>query len=223
MTAVEPIRLLAIVAPCERPAVELGARLAGSYLAQAGAMPPRPIAVTFGESVSSKGPAAPDAVIASLMTELGETLPLPDASARWTSHLGALRAHGAPVFLCTVFRHVTGRGSSPADETLEAIRRLNLLAIELSHRHGVGVIDIDRAMAHFGARTLRSDFRLAGRGAEVVAGHAIAHALLGYGIDELGDPVLQDKARGMLGGLERVIELLQRLAPPRAETAAPHG
>lgn len=224
MTAAQPVRILAIVDTCERPAVELGARLLDGYLARAGAEPLRPIAVTFAGIGEHAGATTPDIVIASLMTELDDPHASARAPARWATHLGTLRAHGAPVFLCTIFRHVTGRGSDlRADETLAAIRRLNLLAVELSHAHAAGVIDIDRSMAHFGARTLRSDFRLTGRGAEVVAGHAIAHALLGYGIDALGDPVTQDKARGLLGGLERVIELLQRLAPPRAGTTAPHG
>jgi hypothetical protein len=64
-------------------------------------------------------------------------------------------------------------------------------------------------MAHFGARMLDTDYLLSGDRAAGAAGHAMASAILASGLDDLIDPILQEKARAILGGLETIPELLR--------------
>ena len=93
---------------------------------------------------------------------------------------------------------------------LERIRRLNRLAAELSRETGAYVADIDRAFAHIGARTLRSDYRLQGRLAAEVGGHAIAWTLLSGPLDDWIEPEIQQAARTFLGGLQQIDALVNR-------------
>jgi hypothetical protein len=145
--------------------------------------------------------------------------PFANTETRWRNYLNTLLATGAPVFICTVFRHIPGRsGSGVPAPILERIRRLNRLVIQLSHDLGVGVIDIDRALAHAGAQKLQTDYRLSGELAAEFVGHVVALTLLSCGFDEVVDPELQEKARHALGGLH---DLIARRLSGRAEYCPP--
>src|SRR6185295_260721 len=76
----------------------------------------------------------PHAILLSLLRDADKTdAPYAETEARWRAEMAAVtQAGGAPVFLCTVFRHVANaRVSRSAAQVLERIRRLNLLAVEL--------------------------------------------------------------------------------------------
>ena len=83
-------------------------------------------------------------------------------------------------------------------------RRLNLLAIEVSHRCGVFVVDIDKIFAHVGARQIETDFRLAGRKAAETAGYAIVAAILAGGLDNAAPPQVQEMAIELHGPLSDI-------------------
>ncbi len=92
----------------------------------------------------------------------------------------------------------------------ERIRRLNLFALELSHDTGVGIIDIDRALTHIGARQLGADYRLAGRIAAEVAAHTIVGSILLAGLDDAAAPEVLHGAAQFQGALWQIGTLLQR-------------
>jgi hypothetical protein len=133
-----------------------------------------------------------------------------------------LQATGAPVFVVNVFRHVAGRaGDGSPSPVLERIRRLDLMAVRLSRELGIGVVDIDRAFAHIGARALGSDYRMSGVLAAEVAGHTLAWSLLSFGLDDALDPELQEKARAALGPLSDINAIVgRRLSARRARAAS---
>ena len=99
------------------------------------------------------------------------------------------------IVLCTVLRCVVANGDR--DELmgpLERIRRLNLLAINLSHDLGVAIADIDQMLAHVGARRARTDCRLGGAAAPEIAAYAIVRRLLTLGVDSLIPPAIAERA-----------------------------
>jgi hypothetical protein len=117
---------------------------------------------------------------------------------RWQATLADLTSRPqAPVFLCTLFRQVAQ--DAPADVTIERIRRLDLMLVELSHATGAFVIDLDRALAHIGGRVLGADYRLASPAAVSAAAHAIAATLLAAGLDNLVPLAAIDRAKAALG------------------------
>lgn len=214
----------AVVAESERPALLAAAeQLQESLLAASGDA--WKVAVEFSSSLAAvadvAGRDAPAIVVASLLPDLArDHEPLAATEARWRNGLAALAANGsAAVFLCTIFRRPDAAASeiespsaaglarlSAANETpalraavLERIRRLNLLAIALSHATGAGVIDIDRLFAHLGARALGTNHRLTGSLAAEVAAYAIVSSILGFGLDDLIVPEVQEQARRFQG------------------------
>ena len=149
-----------------------------------------------------------------------------ETKSRWRSYLGRLQATGRPVFVRTVFRHVRDRaGEAGATQLLERIRRLNRMAVELSHELGVGVIEIDRAFAHIGGRALESDYLLMGPLAAEVSGHTTVWSLLSFGLDDTIDPRLQEMAKTLLGGLNRIDAFVSRrlAARPFASEIMPNA
>jgi hypothetical protein len=205
------IPLIAAVDPRERPAMTAGAQLLAEALTAAS-----------GEGWQVRlrlvGPRAPpngdgEVVIASLLPEIeraGEPIELTEA--RWRGRLSDFSAWASAVAVCTVFR-VVSDGPAPGrpGDTLERIRRLDLMAVRLSHELGVGVIDIDRSLAYLGARQLQTDYRLGGgRAVAEVAGQAVAWTLLSISLDAFVAPELQTKAKAVLGDLRRIEALLNR-------------
>ena len=186
MTAGAGLRLRAFVGPTEAPAVEEAARqLTRSLQGPA-------VSVQFVASLSELGEhAGPAVAIASLLPEVGAAVQdWPAAEARLTSEYQALAQAGAQtLFLCTVLRHAPSDLGETATAALRlAIRRLDLLAVELSHATGLNIIDLDRALAHIGALTLRTDYRLAGVVAAETAGGVISATVLAAGLDDWTPP-----------------------------------
>jgi len=118
----------------------------------------------------------PAIYIVSLLAQLDTNEPVEQLRARLHAGLSNLVAHQTAVYLCTVFR-----GCEEDASKLERIRRLNLLAIDLSHDLDAGVIDFDRQFADIGARPLESSYRLEGRAACEIAAYVIVKALFATG------------------------------------------
>ena len=98
------------------------------------------------------------------------------------------------MFVSTVFRHVPDDDS--ADQSrLVRVRRLNLLAAELSRETGLFVIDIDRTLAAIGARKLQTDYRLKGDYAADAAAKVMALAIVSAGLDGYVSFDAQDAAK----------------------------
>jgi hypothetical protein len=106
---------------------------------------------------------------------------------------------GAVVFLCTVFRHVP-LDDHAAQSRLLRIRRLNLLAAELSRETGLFIIDLDRSLADIGASKLLADYRLGSQYASEAAAKFIALALISAGLDNYVSFEIQDAAKAIVAG-----------------------
>ena len=182
MSAGASLRLRAFVGPTEAPAVEEAARqLTQSLQGQA-------VGVEFVASLSElREDTGPAVAIASLLPEVEAAVQdWPAAEARLTSAYQALAQGAAPtLFVCTVLRHAPSDLDEDATSALRlAIRRLDLLAVELSHATGLNIIDLDRALAHIGALELRTDYRLTGAAAAEAAGGVISATVLAAGLDD---------------------------------------
>ena len=148
-------------------------------------------------------------IVASLLPELECDTSLASIEGRWRARLSALSAAATRVFVCTLFRHVPRRDDDPARTLVERIRRLNLLAIELSREFGIGVADIDRVFAHIGARELQTDYRLRGPMAAEVGGYAIVASML-VGLDDTLPADTLERAMQYQGGLQDIGNLIRR-------------
>ncbi|HEY5288780.1 MAG TPA: hypothetical protein VIJ59_01975 [Caulobacteraceae bacterium] len=141
-----------------------------------------------------------------------------DRCRQWTA------TPGRTVFLTTVFR------ATPADEgraitsaRRERIRRLNLLAAELSRETGVLVIDVDRTFADLGARSLGCDYRLAGASAGEELTRLIASTIAVYGLDAWVPFEVQEAVQGLLAAQSATLPAPARLAVFAAGTIAVHA
>jgi hypothetical protein len=125
--------------------------------------------------------------------------PWTDAQARLQAAGQALAASGDPVFICTILRHAGSDGDAGRLYRRRVrIRRLNLLATELSRQTGAFVVDIDRVIADVGGRNLQADYRLDSPAAAEVAGHAMALCMVANGLDAVVAFETQDKAREII-------------------------
>lgn len=140
-----------------------------------------------------------DLILSSLLADA-----LFDDHASWTETEARIRQRyqavtktGPRHYVCTVFRHVP----PDAPPGLRArIRKLNLLAAELSRATGVFVIDVDRSLADVGARAYATDFRLGGPYATEAVAREIAVTLLGTGFDAAFPREARDLLKAMLAG-----------------------
>ena len=137
-----------------------------------------------------------------IVTSLGSEVDAPerweDAEPRLRKVYAGLCEPGHPVFICTVLRHTGDGDPATAMRRRIRIRRLNLLAAEISREHGAFVIDIDRRLADVGARRLGTDYTLKGVAAEKLAGDAIAMEVVLNGLDGFVNVEVQDRARTLL-------------------------
>lgn len=193
------ISIEAFVSEDEREAVQLAADFLARSLSQAAGVP---WTCTCGfstdvETLRQAGNAA--IVVTSFLPELGNVdEPWPQAELRLRTAYAALRTSGIAVFICTILRHV-GHGEEPKTVALRVrIRRLNLLAAEISRETGAYVIDVDRVLANIGARHLQTDYRLKGSAATGVTGHLIALALLNNACDSYVSIEIQESAKSIL-------------------------
>ena len=120
------------------------------------------------------------------------------------SYRGLANAENADqksVFICTVFRRVP-TNEIDAQSRLIMIRRLNLLAAELSRETGFFVVDLDRSLADIGAAKIETDYRLQGAYAEAVVAREIALAVVSAGLDAFLPFEVQDAAKLSIGQTE---------------------
>jgi hypothetical protein len=165
------------------------------------------------ETLRENGDAA--IMVTSFLPELGEIKePWPRTEQRLRTAYTALCQRGAPVFICTVLRHVGGDEEPDAAAALRIrIRRLNLLAAEISHEAGAYVIDLDRVLADIGARRLQTDYRLAGNTAVEMAGHFIALTLIDNAFDAVVPFEVQDAAKSILTSCRPEIAVTDNARP----------
>jgi hypothetical protein len=221
-----PIRIRALVDEQERHGIVSGLEQLHECLTTAAPTDAPSIKVRFDPpGTATAASPEPNVVILSLFPELRAAgQEFRETTERWAGYVQRARSPGAAVFVCTLFRHVDIRGRPDLRPILvERIRRLNLMAVNLSQEFGIGVVDVDRAMAHFGGRNLGSDFRLSGDLAADVAGHTLAWCLLSYGLDDLIDPAIQERARIALGGLHTIPEILLKRQSARKYEGSSHG
>jgi hypothetical protein len=194
-----PISIAAFVSEGERASVQLAAGHIGQALSQAADIP-WTCGCVFTPELESLGQGNAAIIVTSFLPELKKTEePWPQAEQRLRTAYATLGARGTPIFICTVLRHV-GRDEEPesAAALRLQIRRLNLLAAEISRETGACVIDLDRVLADIGARRLQTDYRLRGNPAAEVAGHFIALTLINNALDALVPFEVQDAARAIL-------------------------
>jgi hypothetical protein len=210
VTSPTPIRIEAEVDPREHPAVLAGAQqLAQALSAATGG--DWPIQLHFLEAGAAAATSEPGSVIVlSLLSEVERREPIAETEARWRARLAGLAEGAAPVLICTVFRHLTERRAPGGPERLERIRRLDRMAADLSCDLGATVVDIDRAFAHIGGRVLQTDYRLDGRLAAEVAGHALVWCVLALGLDDVIPPEVEHRARAFQGSLKEINRLVSR-------------
>jgi hypothetical protein len=159
-----------------------------------------PTEARFLSRLSEIEPAsAPRLVVTSLLPLMTEPEdPFAVVEQRLRESLSKLAFDGfSKVFVCTVFRRIGHKNvlQNSKERRIERIRRLNLLAAQLSHELDINIIDFDRSFAHFGGRVLDVDFNLEGSAAVVAAKHVIISTFFAAGLDEFCSPELQDKAK----------------------------
>ena len=142
-------------------------------------------------------PVAANFIMSSLLSDVvaGDHTPWDDIERRVRQRYSSLSKAGPRHYVCTVFRHV------PPDATpgLRArIRKLNLLAAELSRATGLFVIDVDRSLADIGARAFATDFRLTGPYATEAVAREIAATFLGTGFDAAFSREARDLLKAMM-------------------------
>ena len=149
----------------------------------------------------------------------------PATQARLRLDYGSLtNASERQVFVCTVFRH-TPRDLEERERSdlLLAIRRLNLLAVELSHETGLQIIDIDRDLADVGGVNIGADYRLIGADSAEAAGYAMASTILAMGLDEWVSPEAQDLAMAAVARADPRAKARERsLHIPNSLTTTPY-
>jgi hypothetical protein len=210
MTEPSRLSIVALVSDCERPAVDLGAaHIARAMSEAAGA--PWAIDVSYASGWEElRRSTGARIILTSLLRELGasgETWP--QAAQRLRTDYGALAEGGVPIFVCTILRHVARTEEPVSDSALRLhIRRLNLLATEISRESRAYVIDIDRVLADIGARSLQTDHRLVGPSAVEFAAHYMAVTLIGNAFDDVVSYEIQDSAKAVLAACRPTIARL---------------
>ncbi len=210
MTSQAPIRIEAEVDACEHPAMLAGAQqLAQALHAATGA--DWPIQLRYWEPGTAPPISEPGSVIVlSLLADVDRDEPFAQTEARWRARLAQLSTGTAPVLVCTIFRHLADRRSPAGLKRIERIRRLDRMAADLSRDLGATVVDIDRAFAHIGGRVLQTDYRMSGRLAAEVGGHALVLCILSQALDDVVSAEVQDRARAFQGGLREINTLVSR-------------
>jgi hypothetical protein len=155
--------------------------------------------------------------IVSFLPEVSKyRLPWAEVEARLSDLCSELTAKSSSTFLCTVFRYVAA-SEIDAPSKLTRIRRLNLLAAELSRATGAFVIDLDRCLSDIGAVKLQTDYKLTGSYAKTVFAREVASALVSTALDEYFPVEVQDAAKLSIGQIDLGLPTLR----PTATDAAP--
>ena len=208
MTA-RSVPLLAAVTTNERAVVEGAARNLAAALSQAtGESWTCPC--TFARGLDDlAGATSGCIVVTSLLLSLTDIdKPWPEVETELRSTYAALAEAGDPIMICTILRHVDAiEDVEEAARIRRRLRKLNLLATELSREYGALVIDIDRVLADVGARRLKTDFRLGGTVAAEFSSKAMALCIATNALDDFASVKVQDAARLILDGYQLSIGL----------------
>jgi hypothetical protein len=194
------IPLHAHTSQTERASIVAGARDLVSAFGEATGAEARcePVFVSDLQALSQSPPGT--LRLASLLPELQNLdEPWAEAGPRLQALFEALTATGDPVFICTILRHA---GQDEDADLLYRrrvrIRRLNLLAAELSRQTGAFIVDIDRVIADRGGRNLQADYRLDSPAATEVAGQAVAFSVTVNGLDAITPFETQERMREII-------------------------
>jgi hypothetical protein len=200
MSATSRISIAAFVTEGERGPVQTAARHLARVLSEAGGTP-WTCECTFARDLDAlKAGEDANIIVSSLLPEVaGFDEEWAETERRLLAGYAAVAEREVPVFLSTIVRHI-GADAEPdlASALRIRIRRLNLLAAEISRATGTYVIDLDRVVANIGARRLGTDYRLAGTAAAAIASHSMALAFLTNGTDALVSYEMQEAARNVL-------------------------
>jgi hypothetical protein len=183
------------VTEVEGPIIEAAAARLGELIAAASQAAWTVEVGGLGEDETpDAGPPEPICLI-SLATALADLeAPWVEVAANLRRRVERLSSMGPKLALITIFRHV-----APDDDAVAAyrllvrIRRLNLLAVDLSHEFGVCVVDLDRDFADIGAQALQTDFRLGGEAARRLAAWSLVRCLAANALDGIVDFDVQDQ------------------------------
>jgi hypothetical protein len=203
MTGKTQISIAAFVSEVERSAVRRAADHVARVLSDAGNAA-WTCDCLFGNDMESLQKSRDVSIIVtSLLPELQKTdESWPQAKQRLRTAYASLGHGEIPVFICTILRHVSPDENPEAASALRLhIRRLNLLAAEISRETKAYVIDLDRVLADMGARRLQTNYRLTGNAATDMAGYFIALTLVNDALDALVSYEVQDAARTILTSL----------------------
>ena len=152
--------------------------------------------------------------LVSLQTELTNLdTPWPEVEQTLRDRFAALAETGDPVLIATIFRLVD-RTTDEGHARLVRIRRLNLLATDLSREFGAFVVDIDRVMADVGGVVLNADYRLQGEGAAELAGQAIAAGISTNALDAFLPFEAQERVTAHVNARQSVHRQAVDLMPP---------
>jgi hypothetical protein len=192
------ISIVAMVSTGERAALEAARGQIAHALSEVSGTPWKCDCHFVVHPTDLENAAAGTILVTSLVSEVDSDEPWPDAEARLRGVYVRLCERGDPVFICTVLRHVESDDLDVALRRVIRIRRLNLLAAEISRQSGAFVIDIDRALADVGAQRLATDYRLQGAVAPNVAAKAVARDIIVNGLDAFASFDVQNGARSIL-------------------------
>jgi hypothetical protein len=193
-----PIPIIACVTPNERKAIEAGSMLLADALESAGGEGYAFTTSFVDDLVALSGGDRPSVIIISMLAQIG-TLdePWSEIEGRLRRACAALNDQGRTAMICTILRHVDPAGADTR-LLLRRIRRLNLLATELSREFGALVIDIDRVFANLGAWRLATDYRLGGPAAIDLAARTLALGIVSDALDPFVPFELQAEAHRQL-------------------------
>jgi hypothetical protein len=220
MNELTPITITAVVSQHERALVEAATAYVANALGQvtgAGTMgAPWPCSCAFAATLEAQSQGVGHVILLTSMTAELDRLdePWAEIEGRLRKGYAELCGRGDPVFICTILRHV-GRDADP-DITYRLrvrLRRLNLLAAEISREYGAFIIDLDRVLADIGARRLQANYRLQSAVAIEVAARAIATGLIVNALDAVTPVEVQDGARDILARDRRVDALPSDIKP----------
>jgi hypothetical protein len=202
-----PVPIVAMVSAAERAAVDRACGDIARALGEASGTPWECNCRFVQEPTDLQNADAGSILVTSLVLEVDTPELWEDAEPRLRKLYAGLCERGDPIFVCTVLRHTGAGEPALALSRRIRIRRLNLLAADISREHGAFVIDIDRRLADVGARRLGTDYRLQGAAAADLTGNAIAMEIVLNGLGTLASFDVQDRARDVLAQYKSAVAL----------------
>ena len=157
-------------------------------------------------------------VIASIGLELeNQYSDLAALKKTWLERIHRLRSEGcSEIFLMTIFPYIAKPERVAERENavrrLEKIRRLNLMAVELSHEAGVSIIDVGRWFSAIGGALLQTDYRVTGARAQWIVAELTIVTILEAGFDRHFAPPPTLSTDAKLGQIMNRLVAMDRVA-----------